>query len=382
MGGLLAILARNSWAETWSMEPQLGGSADFDSNPDLRSTDPHSEEHVAALFNLPLRYDVDGFAASLSPSGRISNSRGYASLASNYLHFDANAQFTDELNVTSLGAQLARDSSLYHAGELVNGVGVRRDMAAASGDWVHSITDRAQIELAASWSRVTYDQLSSAALSDYRYVTAGPTFSYRLSERNTLNVQGNYGIYHSLDGITESQSENLQLGLVRKLTEVWSLSANAGYSRSANSEKIFFGPFYLGTVSSNQTGAVYTVNLSRQGEQLNLSGEVSRALKPSGFAYLSREDSVRVKESYKYSERWNLSLSTNWQRLENPLTGGGNSDVRYLYVQLTADWNWTPQWVISLHATRITQQYGSPAISGVSNGVSIDVMRQFLRIEL
>jgi len=79
MGSLLAVFARNSWAETWSFAPRLGGSADFDSNPDLRNTDPHSEEHVAALFNLPLRYDADGLNASLIPSGRISNSRGYAS---------------------------------------------------------------------------------------------------------------------------------------------------------------------------------------------------------------------------------------------------------------------------------------------------------------
>jgi len=288
----------------------------------------------------------------------------------------------DDLNVTSLGAQLARDSSLYHAGELVNGVGVRRDMAGASGDWLRSITARAQIDFATSWSRVTYDQSSSTALSDYRYLNAGPTFSYQLSERNTLKVLGNYGSYHSLDGISRSQSENLQLGLVRQLTEAWSLSTNAGYSRSTNSQKIFFGTFYLGSASSNQTGAVYTVNLSRQGEQLNLSGEASRSLKPSGFAYLSREDDVRLSESYKYSERWNLGLNTSWQRLENPTPNGGSTLVRYLYVQLTADWNWTPQWMISMRATRVTQQYGSPSISGVSTGLSIDITRQFVRIDL
>jgi hypothetical protein len=388
MSGILAIVSSRVSAEPWSIEPRLGASADYATNPSLRPSNPRSEEHVAALFNLPVRYDADGIELYLSPSGRISNSRGYSSLASNYFHLDANAQFTNDLGSTSVQAELARDSSFYYNGQFANGIGVRRDTALTSVDWSRSLTERSQIQLDGSWTRVSYAQPPNAtSLTDYRYLSAGPTFARALSERDTLKVLGSFGRYQSLNGITESKSENLQLGFVRQLNELWSLSTTAGYSRSTNTQKVFFGPFFLGSVSSNQNGAVYAATLTRQGEQFTLNGGVSRSLQPTGFGYLSRQDSVNLYATYALSERWDFVLGAAWYKARNPLAIGaqllsGTSDVRYANVQLTANWHWTAQWIIGMHATRVTQQYGPPTVSGASSGVSVDIVRQFLRFDL
>jgi hypothetical protein len=390
MCGILVTASGKASAEPWSIEPKLGASADYATNPSLRPLDPSAEEHVAALFSLPLHYDADGIAFLLSPTGRLSNSRGYSSLASNYLHVDANAQFTNDRGSTSVQGGLARDSSLYHAGELDNGIGVRRDTASTSADWTRSLTERSVLQLDLNWVHVSYDQPPNAtALTDYRYASAGPTFAFASSERNTLKVLSNVARYQSLDGITKSNSENLQLGFVRQLTELWSLSTTAGYSHSTNTQKFFFGPFFLGDVSSSQNGAVYSATLARQGEQFNLSGSVARSLQPSGFAYLSRQDSVNLNANYVLSEHWVFTLSAVWDKAQIPLAAGAQmtlganaSDVRYVNLQFTADWHWTPQWIISMHATRVTQQYGLPPVNAASSGVSVDVVRQFLRFDL
>ena len=129
MSGMLSIIASTASAGPWSIEPRLGASANYDTNPALIEFNSSSEEHIAALVSLPLRYDGDGIALSLSPSARISNSRGYSSLASSYTHIDGNAQFTSDVGTTTVQGELARDSSLYHVGGLVNGLGVRRDTA-------------------------------------------------------------------------------------------------------------------------------------------------------------------------------------------------------------------------------------------------------------
>jgi hypothetical protein len=383
MSGILATLAGNASAGPWSIEPRLGASAEYDSNPGLREPDPLSEDHVAALFDLPLRYDADDIAFSLRPSGRVSNSRGYSSLAANYFHVDTSAQVTDERGSASIQAELARDSSLYHAGGFVNGLGVRRDSAATSADWIRSMTERSQIQLDVSWTRVRYDQPPDAtALVDYRYLSAGPTLAFALSERSTLKVLGSYGRYQSLDGITESTTENLQLGFERQFDELWSLSTSAGYSRSANSQKYFFGPFFLGTLSSDQNSGVYAATLTRQAERYSLSGGVSRALQPTGFAYLSRQDSITLSATYVRTERWDFGLSAGWQRARNPTLGGRETSVRYLSSQLTTNWHWTPQWIISMRLTRFTQEYGPPTVSAASSGISVEINRQFLRSEL
>jgi hypothetical protein len=383
MSGILATLAGNASAGPWSIEPRLGASAEYDSNPGLRESDPISENHIAALFDMPFRYDADDIAFSLRPSGRVSDSRGYSSLAANYFHVDSSVQVTDERGSASIQAELARDSSLYHAGGFVNGVGVRRDSAATSADWIRSMTERSQIQLDVSWTRVRFDQPPGAtALVDYRYLSAGPTLAFSLSERGTLKVLGSYGRYQSLDGITESTSQNLQLGYVRQLDELWSLSTSAGYSRSANSQKYYVGPFFLGTLTSDQNSGVYAATLTRQDERFTFSGGASRALQPTGFAYLSRQDSITFSANYIRTERWDFGLSAGWQRARNPTLGGRETSVRFLSSQLTTNWHWTPQWIISMRVTRFTQEYGPPTISAASSGASVEINRQFLRSEL
>jgi hypothetical protein len=388
MSGMLSIIAGRASAEPWSIEPLLGASADYDTNPALLEFNSNSEEHIAALIGLPLRYDADGIAASLSPSARISNSSGYSSLASSYTHIDGSAQFTNDLGSTTLQAGLARDSSLYHVGGLVNGVGVRRDTASTGADWTRSLTERSLLQLDASWTRVDYAQ-NAELLTDYKYLSAGPTFAYALTERDTVKVLSSYGRYQSLDGITESTSENLELGFVRQLNELWTLSTTAGYTRSTNSEKFFYGPFYLGTLSSNLNGAVYAATLSRQNEQFNFSGGVSRSLQPAGFSFLSRQDSVNLTATHVRSERWDFTLSTVWDQAHNPTPiivqgalNTANIDIRYFYTQLTANWHWTQQWIISMHATRVSEQSHPTPFSAASSGVSVDIVRHFLRIDL
>jgi hypothetical protein len=385
---MLSIVAGSASAGPWSIEPRLGASADYATNPGLIESDPGSEEHIAALVNLPLRYDGDGIALSLSPSARISNGSGYSSLASSYTHVDGTAQFTNELGSTTLQSEFARDSSLYHIGGLVNGVGVRRDTVSTAGDWTRSLTERSQVQLDLAWSRVNYGS-NDNLLIDYRYLNAGPTLAYALSERNTIKVLSSYGRYQSLNGITESTSENLQLGFVRQLNELWTLSLTGGYSRSTNNQKFFFGPFFLGNLSSNLNGAVYAATLTRQNEQFNISCGVSRSLQPAGFSYLSRQDSVNLSATYVRSERWDFVLSTVWDQAHNPLPigaqgtlGTSNTDVRYYYAQLTADWHWTERWIVSMHATRVAEQSHPPPFSAASSGVSIDIVRHFLRIDL
>ena len=385
---MLSIIASSASAGPWSIEPRLGASADYDTNPGLIDVNSTSEEHVAALVGLPLRYDSDGIELLFSPSARISNSPGYSSLASSYTHLDGTAQFTNDMGSTTVHGELARDSSLYHVGELVNGVGVRRDTASTGADWTRTLTERSLLQLDASWTRVNYDQ-NAELLTDYKYLNAGPTFAYALTERDTVKVLSSYGRYQSLDGLTESTSENLELGFTRQLSELWTLSTTAGYARSANSEKIFFGPFFLGSVSSNLNGAVYAATLTRQNEQFNFSGGVSRSLQPTGFSFLSRQDSVNLTATYMRSERWNFALSTVWDEAHNPTPvrvqgalGTADTEVRYFYAQLTADWHWTEQWIISMHATRVSEQTHPGLFNAASSGVSVDIVRHFRRIDL
>ena len=401
MGMTTALLGRTAEAGPWNIEPIVGVSTEFNTNPLLSEFDTRSETRVAALLDFPVRYDGDAVEFLVRPYGRLTNSQGYSSLASNYEHLDSTAQLINDLGSTTVQASLARDSSLYYAGALVYGVGVARNSESFAGDWTRSFTERSQLALDVNWVKVRYDEPASLSdvsynLVNYRYLSGGPTYSYTLSERDTLKVLANVGLYQSLNGLTQSKSENLQIGFVHLLSEIWTLSINAGYSESTNTEKVvnellyyYYGIIDYETESSKQNGTVYSATLSRQGERVDLNASASRALQPTGLAFLSRQDSVNLLATYKQSERWNFALGATWQKAVQPQETAGVAQlnvnefgVRYLNTHISANWYWTPQLVVTLVATRLAQEYGPPTISDASTGVDLNITYHFLRTEL
>jgi hypothetical protein len=389
-----AILANSTGrADPLSTEPLIGVASEYSSNPYLLSAGARSVNDVALLINAPTHYDADWIHLSLLPSIRYSDSGSYASLNSNSFHLNSTATLQSDLNTLSLEAGAGRDSSLYQNGLSSNGVGVRADGTFAGAGWQRAISERATLVLDANWSRAVYNQnANSAGLVDYHYSSLASSAAYALNERNKLNITAGAGEYQAADGITESKNYNLQLGLDRQLTELWTLSLSAGYAKSDNSEKIYEGPFYIGTielgpylvgtVESEQKGPVYNTSLTRQGETVTFKASASRSFLPSGFEFLSRQDIAVMDWVYVASERWKFTTEIKYQANNNPLSDGAQVTSHYYSGQLSANWHWTPTWVISMQTTWVKSKYEVPFVSAQSTGASLEISRQFLRIDL
>jgi hypothetical protein len=368
-----------TFAGAWSTQPLIGAAAEYASNPELVAVNTRSETHAALFVDLPVNYDLDNVHFSLIPRARYGGASGYSSVTSNYYHLDASAQFTNEFgSLTYTGTQY-RDSSLLYAGELANGIGVRRDTSTADVNWLRAISERLQFQLDANTARTLYAQNTAAtSLVDYRYSSLSPALAYAVNERDTLRVIGSVGRYKSLDGFTDSNSDNLQFGLDHQLSELWKLSATVGYSKSTDQYHYFFGTF-----ASTQTGGVYSVNLTRQSDVFTVTAVATRALAPTGFAFLSRQDTVNALANCNYSERWTFGASATWQNVADPVVTGGTSRRRFYNADLSASWRWTEQWTLTLHVLKIGQQYteqlGRPPVNPTSNDVRFQISRQFHR---
>jgi hypothetical protein len=375
------------FANPWSMQPLIGVAAEYASNPELIASSPQSETHAALLVDLPLNYDLDSVHFAVTPRVRYSNTTGYSSITSNFYHLDSSAQFMNDLSSLTFTGSFYRDSSLLYAGGLSNGVGERRDTSTADINWQRILTERVQFQFDVNTARTLYGQNTAlTGLVDYRYSSASPSFAYMINERDTFRVIGAVGRYYSLNGSTSSDSVNLQLGYDHRLNEVWKLSATAGYSKSTNEYNYNSYEFYDGfifpvfeTLKSRQYGGVYSMSLTRQGEVLGASAGVSRALTPTGLAFLTRQDTVNGSVSYNYSERWTFTANAIWQNLSNPVIGGGSIDRRFYDIDFSAQWHWTEQWSVTLGSRILGQRYDQPAVSAASNGLSLEISRQFYR---
>jgi hypothetical protein len=134
---------------------------------------------------------------------------------------------------------------------------------------------------------------------------------------------------------------------------------------------------------SAQNGSVYAVNLTHQGDRLTLNASASRQLAPTGFAVLSRQDAYELRAGYTLSERWSFTGDARAQRYRTPAIAGallaGDADVSYF--GLSANWNWTEHWTLTLGAIRISDSVqATPNYTVASNELTLTLSRRFNRL--
>ena len=366
----------------WGTDPVLGFAADFSTNPGLLDAPHSSETHAALLIDAPTTYVADAMKFSIDPSFRISNSSGYSSLASDYEHLTAAGEIDSERNTLVLTGEVARDSSLYYDYAFNGSLGVRRDTTLADLNWTRLLTERTNFNLEVDSNRVLYQEaVGIETLTDYRYTTAIPSFSWKEGERTTFTLTGNAGLYDAINGQTKSVNSDLQAGFIRQFTPLWALTANVGYSRQSNTVDEYFGPFLLGTFKATDNGSIFNANLTRQGALLSVTAAASRSLVPSGFAFLSRQDSYQLSFDYPYTERWTFDGHVRRLTSTEPEVLGPVLRESYLDVGLSAVWLFTEHWTFTLRASHVTATYGPPTVDVGASGVTLLLSRKFNHIE-
>ncbi|MGO9633167.1 MAG: hypothetical protein ACLPX1_04625 [Steroidobacteraceae bacterium] len=378
-----------SLAGVWGADPKIGIVGDYSTNAELLDLPHTAQTDGALLLDSPVTYNGDALMLSVLPSFRFSNSTGYSSVTSDYDRLSIKSEYHTERSIVTTSAAVARDSSLYYD-YLSNGsAGVQRDSWTADLNWDRSLTERVDFVTDVNSTRVRYGEaVGIPTLTNFRYTSISPSVAWNSSEQNKLTASASVGRYDSLDGTTESRNGNLQLGFARQLTEIWSFTAVAGYSRALNrldTEQQFLeftpqGPVIVLvplTLESAQNGTVYSVNFSRKGTLLLVNATVSRQLVPTGFAYLSLQESAEVSANYSYSDRWSFTADAHYVRAQNPQLQGEVIIQTPKYLGITANWHWTEHWTLSLGASRIMERYSPPTVDISSNEVSITVSRQF-----
>ncbi|MGB6309008.1 MAG: hypothetical protein WBF89_14575 [Steroidobacteraceae bacterium] len=375
------------------MDPVLGIIGDYATNPALLERAGTAETNGAVLLDAPTTYNGNGFEFFVLPSFRLSNSEGYASMASDYEHLNVKGEFDTDRSTWTMAAGANRDSSLY-ADYLANGsVGVRRDSLTADLNWDRHLTERLELDTDVDTLQVRFGQAAGISnLTDYKDTSISPTLSWNSSERDKLTLSASVGKYDALDVSSESRSANLQVGFVRQLTEIWSLTANAGYSRALN--RLAFNEEFLVETpeglaieivpikeESSQNGAVYSVDVGRKGERLSFDAIASRTLAPTGYAFLSKQNLVQLTATYTCSARWSFTGSAYYAQAQNPQLQGGIITQTPKNISLSANWRWTEFWTVTLNAARVEDRFQPPGNSIGSSEVSIKISRQFNHIK-
>jgi hypothetical protein len=380
-------------AGVWGIDPLIGVVGDYSTNAQLLEASHTAESDAAVLLNAPTTYNGNGFELFVTPSFRFSNSSGYSAVTSDYERLNVKGEFDAERSVFTAAAGIAQDSSLYYDYLTNGGTGVRRDSWTGDLNWDRSFTERLDLDTDVSFIHSRYAEgVGAPTLTDYKYTSISPTLSWSSSERGKLTVSAGVGRYDSLDGTTSSRDANLQVGFVRQLSEIWSLTSTVGYSRALNrfngdEEVLVFTPngpeivIVPFTVESAQNGTIYSLNLSRKGERLTINAIASRQLTPTGFDYLALLTAYELTTTYACSERLSLSSDMRYMKSVSPQQLGQSYESTPKYVGISASWRWTERWTATIGASYVTDRYAPPGVNVSSTELSITLSRQFDHIK-
>jgi hypothetical protein len=390
---LLTVMLRaeSAAAGVWVTTPDAGLLGEFSTNPGLVYYAQHtSETDGAFLLDAPTTYQENNESLSIQPSIRIANESGYSAVTSDYGHLTGTGEIDDDLGSLAVTAQIARDSSLYYNYILNGSTGVRRDTTTGDLAWNRLLTERLSFNWDINSSRVVYGQGTSfTTLSDYHYSSASPGLSWSADERTTVKFTSTVGLYESTDRETKSSNVNAQLGVVRQLTELWKLTATAGYSRENDSIStyeyipIYIGPFLIGyrkvfvDLKSEESGTIFAANLTRKGERSSLTASASRSVVPTGFAFLATQTTYGLSFDYPRTERWTFDGGVQHTTTREPEAFGAVINDSYTSESLSAAWLVTEKWTLKLQVTHVGARYSPPSINVNSSGVSLQLIRQF-----
>jgi hypothetical protein len=112
-----------------------------------------------------------------------------------------------------------------------------------------------------------------------------------------------------------------------------------------------------------------------------LTATASQQIQPTGFAFLSRQQSYELKATYTFSPRWNATADLRQVNYNNPEPSGVFYNVKVPYASVAANWQWTEHWTLSINATNVRETVHSFMFQEASSELSLTLSRSFNHID-
>ncbi len=319
---VLLLLSARAAADYWYIAPKASLDTFYDDNVRLSAVAPQSAFGVTGRAEASLGRTTE--VSEVAINGGISTRRygevseldgtdGFLGLATTYQL---------ERNRIGLAARMDYDSTLTSEVATSGFVQVnkRRTSLFVKPSWSYSLSERARLELGASYTDVSYQDVELIPLYDYTLAGLSLDGTFLWSERAQLFGRLTYDQYEADQVGVRSDSIGLLAGSAYSFSESLSLTALVGVRHTNAETRSFFG----GTTDESSTGPLLDVSLEKRFEVGRLRLTASQALTPSGSGDLVNTSSAGVTLDYPLTARWKLVVNAEAYRNRNP---GGDEDI-------------------------------------------------------
>jgi opacity protein-like surface antigen len=352
----------------WFLLPAVTARLGYETNIDLQKDDPIDSS----------RLDLEVMLRGGRVSERARLTGLFQAAARRYLQDDSfdsddfsaglNASYlVTELDELGIDLKLARDTSLIS--ELATTGNIRGNVprlrAAVSPYWQRRLSERSTLGLSLGYSNVTYDD-NDFDLVDYEQTEAEGTYSFRLSERLTLN--GTLGaVSYESDDDESYVSYSASLGAAYAVSETMTVGFFVGPELVRSSGDGDDG-------DDESSGAIYGIDVRKEFERGAFGLQLRRGAVPTGEGKPLLQESLSLDFDYRLSPRISFALPASIYRNEDTGIDSGSDFDRRIFFSTEPSLRWrVTQDVVLIAAYRYRYQDEDATGATDSNAVFVSL---------
>ena len=379
-GALLSVLISPLpiQAAEWSAEPRISLRSGYNDNIRLTTRDHDSvwETALTPAVKFGAAREHQGLFGDASASiRRFSGGSGNESssvldredyfLNTNAYHRTERDEFSALVNYTR---DSTLDSELDTTGQALDNYATRTRLSLGPS-WSRTLDERTRLTLGYNFSTVDYSDDSDVRdLVEYDYDVWSASLTRQFTPRLQGTLASSYSSYQpDTDAGLDSDTVNLQVGITRNFSETLTTSWLAGIRRTTSDTLIptgtgtCFPP--VGTYptcggigfpvpdfkkdDTDDTGSVYSAEITKLLETGKISASLSRVSNPSGDGELLDTTRLKLSGEHKFTETLRTTLSVEYSNAETIANFSGirdQTDQDLLRIRPKIFWRWRREW--------------------------------------
>ncbi len=267
--------------------------------------------------------------------------------------------------------------------------------------WSWMLNERANLRFELSYQDVVYEKRAINPYNDYRYNSAGLTYTFQWTARDQLYAVVNKTRYDSkkkalIPAIemvslsryigSSSDTVTLQVGLNHQFSSTF--KAGLGYGRrvseSQTQYQVCLPPYCADTTESQSIlktkSPVYTISADKNFELTRLGVELNRTVSGSGLGSEMDVDTLTVNINHHVSEKFNFNFKFRANQRVAVNSDFSSYDRKYFRGEVNLGWKLDENWNLNAAYRYTRQRYERRNAIATSNNVSLNIRYSWDRI--
>jgi len=342
---LVAVLPSLASGAQWTVVPQLGLTADTDTNRRLENP-PRPSDGLMLSGLLAITRMTEVSTLALTPRGSVNRYSGDDVLDSGDWGVDTMYRRTGERATFDVQGGMSDDSTLItEPGETgFVEANTRRHALQASTSMTHFLGSRHLLRYQVGISDIDYDRTLGTGLVGYRYPSIDVLYAATLSPRLDLTLTANAARLEVPLTHVETDTRGVQAGFRFRVSERFDLETRVGRTNTQARGR-------------SDVAQSYFAQAAWHNERSNLELTLSQDIQPSGNGILVHADDLRLAYSFKLTERLTLDASARASLREDTQVDLRRYEYRYGAALLALSWNLDEAWTVGVAGSYVRQEY-------------------------